>query len=133
MADSIGAFLKFTGIPGESTDKNHTGWVELLSFSWGLSRSGSSAVFEDFHFVMRSSKASPKLEEACTKGTKLGNVLFGFRPAGASSDVLSLKLETCTVSSFAVSGDILMQPVVGWTLEEVNLRHKKATLEIKQG
>ena len=36
------AFLKIDGIPGESTAEKHKGEIEIESFSWGVSNSGSA-------------------------------------------------------------------------------------------
>lgn len=30
---SFDGFIKLDGIMGESTDDNHTGWIEILSFN----------------------------------------------------------------------------------------------------
>ena len=37
------AFLKVDGIDGESTDANHTNWIELTSFSTGMSQPVSTS------------------------------------------------------------------------------------------
>ena len=71
------AFLKLEGIEGESTDRTHKGEIEISSFSWGVSNTGSSggsgggagkALLQDFHFTMPTSKASPNLMLACATG-----------------------------------------------------------------
>jgi type VI secretion system secreted protein Hcp len=40
---AVDYFLKLDGIPGESTDKDHKGWIEISSYSWGVSNQGSGA------------------------------------------------------------------------------------------
>jgi len=35
---AVDAFLKIDGIKGESTDTSHKDWIEISSFSWGMSR-----------------------------------------------------------------------------------------------
>ncbi len=37
------AFLKIDGIPGESTDDKHKDWIEILSFSHGLSQAATGS------------------------------------------------------------------------------------------
>ena len=37
------AFLKIDGIPGESSDDKHKDWIEILSYSHGVSQSGSGS------------------------------------------------------------------------------------------
>ena len=36
-------FLKIEGVPGESTDDKHGDWIELLSYSHGVSQPSSGA------------------------------------------------------------------------------------------
>ena len=72
-------FLKIDGIDGDSTSVQHKGEIDVQSWSWGVTQTGSSggggggggagrAVFQDFHFVSRISKASPALFLACATG-----------------------------------------------------------------
>jgi type VI secretion system secreted protein Hcp len=35
-------FLQITGIEGESADSKHKGWLEVGSWSWGLTQRGSA-------------------------------------------------------------------------------------------
>ena len=72
------AYLKFDGIQGESKDAAHTGWIELVSYSWGVSNSGAMAYgsgggegkasFHDLSFVHKMDKASPALQQAAAIG-----------------------------------------------------------------
>ena len=41
MAD-VDHFLKITGIPGESQDRTHNDEIEVMSWSWGLTRAGAA-------------------------------------------------------------------------------------------
>ena len=70
-------FLKLDGIEGESTDSKHKGEIDLESWSWGESQSGGHSAgggggagkvsMQDFHFVMKINKASPKLMLSCAE------------------------------------------------------------------
>ncbi len=70
---STAYFIKFDGVDGESTQQDHKGEIEILSWRVGVSlsditssNSGLSAgkvSFQDFHFVASNSKASPRLYE----------------------------------------------------------------------
>ena len=69
------AFLKIDGIPGESTDSKHEEWIEILSFSHGVSQpstvvGGTTARcnHQDFSIVKALDKASPKLALYCCNG-----------------------------------------------------------------
>ena len=39
---AIDMFLKIEGVEGESTDKSHQGEIDILSWSWGMSQSGTT-------------------------------------------------------------------------------------------
>jgi type VI secretion system secreted protein Hcp len=105
-------FLKIDGIDGESTDDRHKGEIEIESFSWGESNFGSAASggggagagkvsMNDFHFVMRLSKASPKLFLACASGEHLTEAqLTVGRAGGDQIDYLYWKLSDCLVTSY---------------------------------
>ena len=66
------AFLKIDGIDGESTDKKHKNWIEILSYSHGMSQPSSIASgtggltaervsMSDFSVMKVLDKASPTL------------------------------------------------------------------------
>jgi type VI secretion system secreted protein Hcp len=79
-------FLKIDGIPGESSDDKHKEWIELLSYSHGLSQTGSGSVssggarsaercdHQDFSVVKTLDKASPKLALFCCNGTHIKKI-----------------------------------------------------------
>jgi len=80
------AFLKIEGIPGESTDDKHKDWIEVLSYSHGLSQpsggsrssggapSGERCNHQDFSIVKVLDKASAKLALFCCKGDPISEV-----------------------------------------------------------
>jgi type VI secretion system secreted protein Hcp len=110
-------FLKIDGIEGESTDAAHKGEIDVESWSWGVTNTGSSsgggggggagkASFQDFHFVTKISKASPKLFLAAATGSHHKQVgLSGVRGAGKGKgvDFLKVKLTDVLVSGFQQS------------------------------
>ena len=71
-------FIKFDGIDGESKDKDHKGWTDLNSFSWGVSKAGEGATGQtrrrgiatvhDINCSKEYDKSSPKLSEAVLTG-----------------------------------------------------------------
>ena len=74
-------FLKIDGIKGESLDDKHKDEIDVLSFSWGVSQSGSMAFgggggegkasFHDLSFVHKIDKSSPVLMQTCATGTHI--------------------------------------------------------------
>ena len=89
---AVDYFLKIDGIEGESHDSKHKGEVDLESWSWGESQSGKQSggggggagkvVMQDFHFVMKSNKASPKLMLACATGQHIAKVVLTIQRLG---------------------------------------------------
>ena len=113
IEDSQGNIL----IKGESTDKNHPDEIEVDSYSWGVTNTGSAssgggggagkAVSQDFHFTTPMSKASPNLMLACATGRHFPAALLTCRKAGGTSQVefLKIKLTDILVSSYQTGGD----------------------------
>jgi type VI secretion system secreted protein Hcp len=94
---AVDYFLKIAGIDGESNDAAHKGEIDVESWSWGESQSrqavggGAGAgkvTMNDFTFVMKLSKASPRLFLACAQGEHIKSAwLTAHRPAaGKASD-----------------------------------------------
>jgi type VI secretion system secreted protein Hcp len=109
------AFLKIDGIKGETTDKAHPDEIEVLSFSWGVSNTGSAstgggagagkAVAQDFSFSTNLSKASPSLMLACATGRHFPTATLTCRKAGGSQvEFLKIKLTEVLVSSYSIGG-----------------------------
>ena len=104
-------FLKIDGIQGESTDVHHQGEIDVLSWSWGVSRpdggggggggGAGKAAFQDFHVLTRISAASPLLLLACATGKHIATaVLSGVRAgASATTPFLTYRLSDVTVGS----------------------------------
>ena len=104
-------FLKIDGIDGESQDKTHPNEIEIDSFSWGVTNTGSSssgggsgkAVPQDFHFTAGVSKASPNLMLACATGKHINSATLTCRKAGF--EFQKVRLFDVLVSSYAPVGD----------------------------
>ena len=73
----MAAFIKFDGIDGETTDKDHKSWTDLAAFSQlitkpgqgtGATRRRGDVVLEDLHCTKELDKSSPKIAEAVCKG-----------------------------------------------------------------
>ena len=109
------AFLKLDGIPGESMDKTHLGWIEIDSFSWGVENAssvtgsgvgGGKASASDFNFLAPTSKASPNLMLACATGQHLASAMLSCRKAGGPGQVefVKITLTDCLISSYQTGG-----------------------------
>lgn len=111
------AFIKIDGIPGESTDDKHKDWIEILSYSMGISQptSGSASTaggasserahFQDFSIVKALDKASPKIAQACASGTHVKEVKVELcRAGGDKVKYMEYKMSNCIISSFRPGG-----------------------------
>lgn len=112
---AVDYFLKIDGIEGESQDSKHKNEIDIESFSWGLTQSGSAAhagagagkaAFNDFSFVTPVSKASPKLFLACASGQHIPWATFTARRTGEQKeDLLTITMTDLLVSSYQSAGD----------------------------
>ena len=88
---SIDTHIKFAGVDGESTHKDHKGEIEVLTWGWsalndgGGSAGGSGkgkATPGDFHFTHLYDKSSPVLAKYCVSGKHFPKVTLTARKAG---------------------------------------------------
>jgi type VI secretion system secreted protein Hcp len=112
---AVDMFLKLDGIKGESTANKHEGEIDIMSFSWGVSQSGTlafgggggagKAQFQDLNFSSRVNKASPQLFLSCASGTHIKEATLTARKAGEKQqDFLIIKLNDILVSSYQTGG-----------------------------
>jgi type VI secretion system secreted protein Hcp len=113
MASDI--FAKLGDIKGESLDSKHKDEIEVLSFSWGVTNTGSlshgggggegKATFHDLSFVHRIDKASPLLMKACATGTHLKEATITQRKAGkGQQDYFIVKMNDVIITSVTEAG-----------------------------
>jgi type VI secretion system secreted protein Hcp len=132
-------FLKIEGIDGESTDHKMKGSIDIESFSWGVTQSGTHAFgggggagkanFQDFHFVMKVNKASPKLMLACATGEHLKAAKLTVRKAGGDQhEYLTVTMTDCLVSSYQTGGSEGSSIL---PLDQISLNFAKVETEFK--
>jgi type VI secretion system Hcp family effector len=83
---AVDSFIWFEGIQGESTKPGRQGWIEVMSFSWGVTQTGAmahgggggegKASFHDLSFTHHVDKASPALMNATASGKHFPNVIL---------------------------------------------------------
>lgn len=136
---AVDYFLKIDGIKGESQDAKHSGEIELESWSWGESNAGSFAhsagggagkvVFQDFHFVMRTNTASPKLFQACASGEHIASATLTCRKAGKEQqEFLIVKFADLLISSFQTggsAGDVLPVDQISFNFATIEVDYKE--------
>jgi type VI secretion system secreted protein Hcp len=136
---AVDYFLKLDGIEGESTDSKHAKEIDVEAWSWGESQAAATAPaggggagkvsMQDFSFVMKFNKASPKLMLACATGKHIKSAKLAVRKAGQGQlDYLTFTLLDVVVSSYQTGGTESsgLAP-----LDQVSLRYAKIEVEYK--
>jgi type VI secretion system secreted protein Hcp len=137
---AVDYFLKIDGIQGESQDHAHKNEIQLESWSFGASQGGTFAFgggggagkvqMQDFHFVMKSNKASSKLFLACATGDHIKNAILTCRKAGKEQqEFLKWTFHDLLVSSFQTSGsgsgDVLPMDQISFNFSKVESEYKE--------
>ncbi len=87
-------FVQIEGIDGESVDSNHSGWIEALAFTGGVSHTSSifsgggtseRAEFEDVKIFKHLDKATPALYVSSAEGAHIPEVVIEITRPGESS------------------------------------------------
>lgn len=110
-------FLKIDVIPGECTDDKHKEWIEILSYSHGVSqlssgsrstggaRSAERCNHQDFAVVKSLDKTSPKLTLFCCNGTHIKEIKLALcRATGEKQQYMEYVLSDSIVSSVRPGG-----------------------------
>jgi type VI secretion system secreted protein Hcp len=110
-------FLNVDGVPGESTDSKHQGWIEILSFSHGATQPSSATAssagggttervtFDDLTVTKHIDKASAKLHELCASGKHIATVTMQLcRAGGDKLQYMEVKMEQVIISSVKAAG-----------------------------
>ena len=106
---AVDVFLKLGDIKGESTDAKHAGEIDVLSWSWGISQTGTAAPgggggagkvsFNDLTFTHNVDKASPMLMKACATGQHVKEATLVARKAGkGQQEYLVIKMTDVLVT-----------------------------------
>lgn len=137
---AVDMFIKFDDFEGDSADAKHKGEIDVLSFSWGISRpvhpgSGQGtgkAQVSDFSFVRQIGPASPALFVSVCKGEGFdtGSFVATFPSAmgkkgGEAFYKVTFHDVLITSVSPAGSGEV--------PLEQVSLNFSKVEIEASDG
>jgi len=121
-------FLKIDGIQGESTDEKHKDEIELLSWSFGESQTGTAGTsgggagkveIQPFQFVARTSKASPKLFLACASGQHFKDAMLTAarrKKKGKLEEFVIIKLVDALIASYQIGAEQGTPPVDSFSL-----------------
>jgi len=108
-------FLKIDGVDGESKDEEHSGEIDIVSFSYGVSQPSSAhsgggsgvskASFSDFTVMKQVDKTTPVLMKKCAGGDHFATVVFTARRAGGEKVTYqTITLSNAMITSYQKSG-----------------------------
>jgi type VI secretion system secreted protein Hcp len=134
---AVDYFLKIDGIQGESKADGHMDEIDILSFSWGATQSGTFAAgggggagkvsMQDFHFTMVHNKASPALFLACAQGDHIKNAILTCRKE--QQEFMTVTMSDVLVSSFQTggsgAGDVLPTDQISLNFATIEVEYKE--------
>ncbi|HTV42650.1 MAG TPA: type VI secretion system tube protein Hcp [Candidatus Sulfotelmatobacter sp.] len=102
-------------VPGEAKDKTHSGEIDVLAWSWGVSNSGSTHVgggggsgkcnVQDLSFTKYVDSGSPSLLLACCNGQHYPSALLTVRKAGKTPlEYIKITMTEVMVTSVSTGG-----------------------------
>ena len=113
MADTY-FFLKLDGIDGESQDTDHSGEIDVLSFSEGITNSGTfdagtggntgQANYGDVSLMKYVDKSSTTLRQYCGLGTAIDSATISCNKQAGDKKVEYLKLTMHNVVITSIQG-----------------------------
>lgn len=106
-------FIKIDGVDGESNDKSHGKWIDVIAFEHGSLQNvgvgratdvSGRGQFTPFSFTHLVDKATPKLQQFCMSGQKIAKVQFAVcrAIAGLQVPVYEVTLENVKISKTQV-------------------------------
>jgi type VI secretion system secreted protein Hcp len=112
---AVDMFLELDGVKGESVDKTHKDKIDLLSWQWGLSNTGTfhhgsgggagKATFQDISVTKYIDAASPDIMLFCANGKHFAKGKIIVRKAGENPlEYLTISFEKALVTAYSTGG-----------------------------
>lgn len=139
MASLQDFFIKIAGVDGESKDSKHGGWIDVLTFNYGVSQSSSmftgggggvgKANFDVLAFTHYVDKATPNLMQYCASGKHVGTVEVSCCKVGdGSHEYMRITLTDCIITHAGPSGSTDDARVK----ESVGISYSRIKVEVKE-
>ena len=133
---AVDMFLKLNGVDGESKDKAHGKEIDVLSWSWGMSNSGSAHVgggagsgkvnVQDLSVTKYLDSSSAPLMLSCCNGKHFDTAVLTVRKAGEKPvEYVTIKLQEVLITSVSTGGSGGEDRLT----ENVNLNFAKVKVE----
>lgn len=112
---SVDMFLKCDTLKGESQDHAHKGEIDVLSWSWGASNSGTThlgggggagkVAVQDMSVTKYVDNSSTDLLLSCCNGKHLPSMVLTVRKAGEKPlEYIVITMKDCLISSISTGG-----------------------------
>jgi type VI secretion system secreted protein Hcp len=112
---AVDMFIKVGDIKGESTDDKHKGEIDVLSWSWGATQSGTSGIgggagagkvqLQDLTITHYLDKSTTALFKHCCDGTHIDQVVLTVRKAGGTAlEYLKVTCKDVIVTGITTGG-----------------------------
>lgn len=111
----VNYFLFIDGAPGDSMDKVHKAWIDILAFKIGATQGGTVAFggggagkvsFQDLSISKRIDRSSVVLNRACTTGQHIKQVVLSCAlKGGMQQEFYRITLSDVLVTAARVGGD----------------------------
>lgn len=109
------SFIKFDGVDGESTRRDHKDEIEVLSWNWGITseaspgsgggRGAGRARVHEFRFVHHYDAASPVLAETAATGKHIKEAFLSVGRGGEKvADFLKVSMKDVFITELDVAG-----------------------------
>jgi type VI secretion system secreted protein Hcp len=136
---AVDMFMKVGQIKGESKDKVHKDEFDVLSWSWGMSNSGSAQQgsgmgagkvnVQDLTFTKYIDKGSPDLMLVCCNGKHIDKAVLTVRKAGEQPlEYLLITMEDLIVTNVSTGGSAGADRLT----ENVTLNFAKVKVQYKE-
>lgn len=147
MASLQDFYVKIAGIDGESKDSKHTGWIDVLSFNYGVSQSSSNftgggagvgkASFDALTFLHYADKSTPNLMQYCASGKHIGMVEVSCCKVGdGSQEYMRITMNDCIITHAGPSGstdDARVKETVGISYAKIKVEVKEQNADGSMG
>lgn len=112
---AVDILLKLDDVKGESVVKKHEGWIDVLSWSWGMTQSGSTHTatgggsgkvnVQDLSFTKHIDMSTHNLIKMCCSGKHFKEATLKLRKAGGDAvEYLKVTLKDIIISSVSTGG-----------------------------
>ncbi len=116
------AFVEIAGVPGEASDDEFKGQIDIESFAWGVSQPASAG------YGGHMDKASPVLFQKCCSGEHIPKIVVNMRKAGGTQLVYNAYVfNDCVISGVRPGGSSRAASDI--PLEEVTISFAECSID----